>query len=92
MNEIDDFKLQCEKEKKKDDELMEIWKILYIKQKDYGNKYKPLYKGSFFATKKEICPNCKSELMHKRLYKTEHSDIPSVVLLLCNNCGYKYAL
>ncbi len=88
---IEKFISNCEEEKKKNDELMNIWKDLCIKQKEYGNKYKPLYTGSFF-TKKEICPNCKAELIHKRLYKTEHSDIPSVILLLCSVCNYKYAL
>jgi len=88
---IEKFILKCEEEKKKDNDLIEIWKNLYNKQKEYGNKYKPLYKGSFF-NKKEICPNCKSKLIHKKIYKDGSTDIKSIDLLICYECNYKYAL
>jgi len=88
---IEKFMLKCEEEKKKDDDLIEIWRNLYNKQKEYGTKYKPLYEGSFF-TKREICLNCKSKLIHKRVNTNKITDIKSIDLLICYECNYKYAL
>ena len=91
MSDLAIFKSTCKDKVERAIELEDEWVKLRSKQKQYGKLFKPIFK--IFNGK--FCPNCNTKLLVVKGFAAPLScefELYSVVsILVCNECGYKFA-